>query len=717
MRFILVVTGFKNRKHYNIPVAGLEQSKAQSILFTLRRAASSEEEEDVSRDWLIAWQLAYIANSRLLHELDEVQANLKFWDRRVQRGKHFWFMLLQQGPTGFYRRVKQLVSFRRATAAVPLLTQAEMVEKRVLIFRLLRTALCEAIAGVQRAGALLYLTEERKQGRNGGDREGSNSSSESGVVVVRAAEDESLFERASRAIEMALQQIEQSFQQLQSSAHEALGSPVAQQLNQAEEVGGQEEGMLSQTVQKVLGLRHLNRLLSMRESAGPDLDDLDDLDTRPSREHPSAEAGAPGALRHQQSEASSSAAAAGGTRGTDVALYRAKRAMGLTKQAHCDVLEPLPASATAHAALAGARLAARRIRRHRVIDLPPWLLMPSELQQHWIRYSLVSLGAGYVALFLYRHSRLSGSRDLEVWARKGISSVEAAVKEHVARPLKQVKDELFNTFRRRPTIVSMDEYVADRESFQRMLDDFKADFVRRRGEAALPRAPPPSQGAVDGAAGAAGPATSQGGELVPLPPPAALEGMQLVMRCYEQELKKPIRNLINGELARSLLIQVQKMKLDTESAMLEMDQILRANELSISLVAAVPSFLFAGAMLYSFGRWITPTPPDPRWEAVPCRLGMVEVARALEQMCQEEEEEGSESAEALGWYYYCLAVEYEEASALFRRHTSMLMGGSSRSEWPALKADLIDLATPAPAHQRMRTANRMMRGYSVFQQF
>ena len=29
------------------------------------------------------------------------------------------------------------------------------------------------------------------------------------------------------------------------------------------------------------------------------------------------------------------------------------------------------------------------------------------------------------------------------------------------------------------------------------------------------------------------------------------------MRCYEQELKKPVRNLINGELARSLLIQVQ----------------------------------------------------------------------------------------------------------------------------------------------------------------
>ncbi len=31
------------------------------------------------------------------------------------------------------------------------------------------------------------------------------------------------------------------------------------------------------------------------------------------------------------------------------------------------------------------------------------------------------------------------------------------------------------------------------------------------------------------------------------------------MRCYEQELKKPVRNLINGELARSLLIQVQQI--------------------------------------------------------------------------------------------------------------------------------------------------------------
>jgi hypothetical protein len=42
---------------------------------------------------------------------------------------------------------------------------------------------------------------------------------------------------------------------------------------------------------------------------------------------------------------------------------------------------------------------------------------------------------------------------------------------------------------------------------------------------------------------------------------------------------------------------------DTASAMLEMDQILKANELSISLVAAVPAFLIAGGSVYYLGRW------------------------------------------------------------------------------------------------------------------
>lgn len=53
--------------------------------------------------------------------------------------------------------------------------------------------------------------------------------------------------------------------------------------------------------------------------------------------------------------------------------------------------------------------------------------------------------------------------------------------------------------------------------------------------------------------------------------------------------------------------------------MLELDQVLRANELSISLVAAVPSLLVAGALLRALAGLLARRPPDAKREAVPCR--------------------------------------------------------------------------------------------------
>lgn len=46
-----------------------------------------------------------------------------------------------------------------------------------------------------------------------------------------------------------------------------------------------------------------------------------------------------------------------------------------------------------------------------------------------------------------RHSRLSGSRDLELWAKSGVDAVNEAYKEHLMGPIIAVKDELFKTFR------------------------------------------------------------------------------------------------------------------------------------------------------------------------------------------------------------------------------------------------------------------------------
>ena len=46
-----------------------------------------------------------------------------------------------------------------------------------------------------------------------------------------------------------------------------------------------------------------------------------------------------------------------------------------------------------------------------------------------------------------RHSRLTGSQDLERWALQAATAVRGAYQEHVLKPLLTVRDELFQTFR------------------------------------------------------------------------------------------------------------------------------------------------------------------------------------------------------------------------------------------------------------------------------
>lgn len=46
----------------------------------------------------------------------------------------------------------------------------------------------------------------------------------------------------------------------------------------------------------------------------------------------------------------------------------------------------------------------------------------------------------------------------------------------------------------------------------------------------------------------------------------SLPGMAFMMECYEGELKRPIRNLVNGRLLRTILIQVHSFNVKEENA-------------------------------------------------------------------------------------------------------------------------------------------------------
>ncbi|KAM3449818.1 hypothetical protein MY3296_006595 [Beauveria thailandica] len=64
-----------------------------------------------------------------------------------------------------------------------------------------------------------------------------------------------------------------------------------------------------------------------------------------------------------------------------------------------------------------------------------------------------------------------------------------------------------------------------------------------------------------------------------------------VLRAYEKYLKKPLAGAMTGDLVRSLLIQVQKTKVDLEVAMTGIDSLLKSQELVFGFVGLTPGVL------------------------------------------------------------------------------------------------------------------------------
>ena len=68
-----------------------------------------------------------------------------------------------------------------------------------------------------------------------------------------------------------------------------------------------------------------------------------------------------------------------------------------------------------------------------------------------------------------------GSQDLERWGRQAASAALDAWQQHVLQPLLTVRNELFQTFRQKRSIVEPADFEADKESLMRMLEDFRRD--------------------------------------------------------------------------------------------------------------------------------------------------------------------------------------------------------------------------------------------------
>ncbi|CAI9106063.1 OLC1v1005121C1 [Oldenlandia corymbosa var. corymbosa] len=280
---------------------------------------------------------------------------------------------------------------------------------------------------------------------------------------------------------------------------------------------------------------------------------------------------------------------------------------------------------------------------------------PRKVTLYWMHYTCGAVGISVCSLWLLSHSRVMGSADIDNWIREAKDSTVGFWKDHVEQPLLSIRDELFETFRKRQKgVMEREEVQLTADSLHRMLLAFSEQTKGQK----IP------QNASD------------------------QEMLEIVMGRYEKELMHPIQNLLGGELVRALLIQVQKLKLDIETAMLELDQILRANEINFAILAALPAFGLSLILLMLVRAWFkqdTRAEGRGRVARIQRRLLVVEIERGLMQyqICKDKGlEKDADSMFGLLLYgldRLCCAVE---------KHAK------ATGEWMSLRRDIYDLAKP-----------------------
>lgn len=261
------------------------------------------------------------------------------------------------------------------------------------------------------------------------------------------------------------------------------------------------------------------------------------------------------------------------------------------------------------------------------------------MERYWIRNILVSIAGIY---FANTTIRMIQTGELQRQTAKLLVFVQNKLQEHVVEPVSDLAMELFDTIRKREKIVSREDLDASRDALHRMLVEFsqskegstlilnrlnvdhlKDELLKRSdtlfetiknggagstgggggggGTTTAASVVPanPAAGALPSSGAAAGVGASSGSEMASFTPEQAWDAL---MSEYEKELQTPIRGIIYGNLFTAMLIQMQKLKVHTEAAMLTMDQILASNELTIAATAAMPALIAFGTFrrLFAF---------------------------------------------------------------------------------------------------------------------
>ncbi|KAK2046558.1 ATP synthase regulation protein NCA2 [Colletotrichum somersetense] len=189
---------------------------------------------------------------------------------------------------------------------------------------------------------------------------------------------------------------------------------------------------------------------------------------------------------------------------------------------------------------------------------------PSRFIRYWLPATAALLSSTTIL-------RLLANRRAEIlgW----IQDIGATVRDFwfnwVVEPTRKIVGTIRHDSSSEIAIMSRDSLKADRESLERMVVDFALDKPQFIG----------NDSSLSDAQIATIRAKVREGDVTP------------VLRAFEKDLRTPFVGAIKGDLVRSLLIQVQKTKVDLEVAISGIDSLLKSQELVFGFVGLTPGVL------------------------------------------------------------------------------------------------------------------------------
>jgi nuclear control of ATPase protein 2 len=200
---------------------------------------------------------------------------------------------------------------------------------------------------------------------------------------------------------------------------------------------------------------------------------------------------------------------------------------------------------------------------------------PSRLVRYWLPASVLLLSSTtLLRIFVSRKGEIiSWIRDLGVTVRDFWFN-------WVIEPTKKVIGTIRHDKDSEVAIMSKESLKGDRDSLERMVVDFAIDNPKNSGV---------GSGDLNDTQIAEIRAKVKEGDLTP------------VLRAYEKDLRKPFVGTVRGDLVRTLLIQVQKTKVDVEVALSGIDALLKSQELVFGFVGLTPGVLVCFAAFRYLG--------------------------------------------------------------------------------------------------------------------